>query len=320
MKQCRLMVFTILFSLVFIGLSKSMELPENCIRNHTFGNKIHYVVGQTIGSKNSQQDAFWIHTTTPFFCVCDGHGTSNYAARFVAKNLFEFINQDETSETDLKTAFENGFQTTNNVLKNTQNAQDCGTTALAVFIVRDQFIVGNVGDCRAIGFDTRGHKIRLSTDHKPNDPDEKKRIEECGGIIARAQVPTIWTYLFCCFDELFFEESGPYRVNRNLAVSRAFGHFGNPLLARCVKPIPEVLEYDLTNMQYLVIASDGLWCMIDYEIITYKDIFNIITQAENLESACQKVINLAKDGGSTDNITVIIVDVREYVKALGHLD
>jgi serine/threonine protein phosphatase PrpC len=48
----------------------------------------------------------------------------------------------------------------------------------------DNVFVANVGDSRAIYSENRSNTINmLSKDHKPNDPDEKKRIVNAGGYI-----------------------------------------------------------------------------------------------------------------------------------------
>jgi len=73
-----------------------------------------------------------------------------------------------------------------------------GTTACVVLVNKKKLYCANAGDARAViyhDFETKA----LSEDHKPENPDEKKRIEEAGGITMHN------------------------RVDLDLAVSRAIG-------------------------------------------------------------------------------------------------
>ena len=59
-----------------------------------------------------------------------------------------------------------------------------GSCAVIALIVADMCYLANVGDSRAIMSVDGGEKIlTLSRDHKPEAPDETKRIEENGGRI-----------------------------------------------------------------------------------------------------------------------------------------
>jgi protein phosphatase 2C family protein 2/3 len=55
-----------------------------------------------------------------------------------------------------------------------------GTTAICVVIKDEKLYCGNVGDSRAIA-SVNGNVEILSTDHKPNNDDERKRITAAGG-------------------------------------------------------------------------------------------------------------------------------------------
>jgi protein phosphatase 2C family protein 2/3 len=55
-----------------------------------------------------------------------------------------------------------------------------GTTAICVIMKEDKLFCGNVGDSRAIA-SVNGNVEILSTDHKPNNDDERKRITAAGG-------------------------------------------------------------------------------------------------------------------------------------------
>jgi len=52
------------------------------------------------------------------------------------------------------------------------------------FFIDDTCFCANVGDSRSIYSENKSNIISmLSKDHKPNDPDEKKRIVNVGGYI-----------------------------------------------------------------------------------------------------------------------------------------
>jgi protein phosphatase 1A len=86
---------------------------------------------------------------------------------------------------------------------------DTGSTGCAVIIAGDNIICFNVGDSRAI-LCRDGKPVLLSLDHKPSNPEEKKRIEDAGGSII-----------------------GKY-VNGKIAVTRAFGDFRYKLASRSI--------------------------------------------------------------------------------------
>lgn len=88
----------------------------------------------------------------------------------------------------------------------------------------------------------------LSVDHKPNRVDERRRIENAGGVV-------VW--------------AGTWRVGGVLAVSRAFG---DRLLKRYVVAMPDLQEEDLTaEDETVILASDGLW-----DVITNQDAITLI--------------------------------------------
>lgn len=55
-----------------------------------------------------------------------------------------------------------------------------GSTAVVAVVSPDKIIVSNCGDSRAV-LCRNGVAIPLSTDHKPDRPDELNRIQEAGG-------------------------------------------------------------------------------------------------------------------------------------------
>uniref|UniRef100_A0A6U6BKW0 PPM-type phosphatase domain-containing protein n=1 Tax=Guillardia theta TaxID=55529 RepID=A0A6U6BKW0_GUITH len=77
----------------------------------------------------------------------------------------------------------------------------CGTTAIVAAVTSRYLMVANVGDSRGV-LCQDGRAVPMSDDHKPNRPDERRRIELAGGMVVTV---------------------GVARVGGILAVSRAIG-------------------------------------------------------------------------------------------------
>lgn len=67
-----------------------------------------------------------------------------------------------------------------------QGPERSGSCANVVLIVNDTIYVANVGDSRALmSIDCGSQIAMLSRDHKPDDEQEKQRIQLAGGKIYR---------------------------------------------------------------------------------------------------------------------------------------
>jgi protein phosphatase 2C len=135
----------------------------------------------------------------------------------------------ECQESDVAGALEKAFLDVDTEVMSVPKMKQQGSTACCVVIQETSdnscaFITSNVGDSRAV-LARQGVAIELTTDHKPNSPDERGRIEGLGGRVTwhgqRKADGSPW------------EETGVYRVNANLALSRAIGILSFVKLAAC---------------------------------------------------------------------------------------
>ncbi|KAJ0712351.1 putative protein-serine/threonine phosphatase [Helianthus annuus] len=118
-----------------------------------------------------------------------------------------------------------------------------GSTAVVAVVTPDKIVVSNCGDSRAV-LCRNGVVISLSTDHKPDRPDELKRIKDAGGRVI------YW--------------DGVRRVLGVLAMSRAIG---DDYLKPYVIPEPEVtITEQADDDECLIIASDGLWDVVSNDV------------------------------------------------------
>eukprot|EP01138_Halocafeteria_seosinensis_P015443 gb/GECG01015761.1/.p1 GENE.gb/GECG01015761.1/~~gb/GECG01015761.1/.p1 ORF type:complete len:584 (+),score=64.03 gb/GECG01015761.1/:1-1752(+) len=154
-----------------------------------------------------------------------------------------------------------------------------------------QVWVANAGDSRAIVIKDSGEPVLLTEDHKPNRQDESARIRNLGGIVQ------------------FF---GVWRVQGVLAVSRAIG---DRLLKPFVTATPEVKSKILEEEdKYLVLATDGLW-----DVVSNAEVGAFLTMSNrSVQKAADLLTQEALSRGSTDNITVIIVDLKRRRKTVSH--
>ena len=121
----------------------------------------------------------------------------------------------------MRTALLGGFkQTEHNFLhKAKRSSEMSGSTActMAVFSPDEQMrlrlFLANLGDSRAVLGNVTGKVVRLSEDHKPSLPAEKKRVDAAGGSVAEVGV---WRVILPAERRLPGTTMG-------LAVSRSFG-------------------------------------------------------------------------------------------------
>uniref|UniRef100_A0A1D1Y2H2 protein-serine/threonine phosphatase n=1 Tax=Anthurium amnicola TaxID=1678845 RepID=A0A1D1Y2H2_9ARAE len=213
-----------------------------------------------------------------FFGVFDGHGGSR-AAEYLKNNLFSNLSKHPDFIRDTKSAIVEAFKQTDADFLDEEKGQqkDAGSTASTAVLIGDKLLVANVGDSRVVAC-RAGSAIPLSIDHKPDRSDERQRIENAGGFV-------IW--------------AGTWRVGGVLAVSRAFG---DKLLKQYVVAEPEIEEEQIEGVEFLIIASDGLW-----NVVSNKDAVDIVHPISDAEASARKLIEAASARGSTDNITCIVV-------------
>ena len=142
----------------------------------------------------------------------------------------------------------------------------------------------NLGDCRLVIVYSNGTCKQVTTDHKPDDPKEKIRIEKIGG-------------------EVYADSEGTIRVG-DLSVSKAFGDGDN---APYISQKPDVFYKKITDQtEYIVMGCDGLW-----DVIENKDLFKLLNKfkAKNSKNLAIDLAQEALNRGTTDNVSAIIIEI-----------
>ncbi|KAG2260174.1 hypothetical protein Bca4012_097126 [Brassica carinata] len=228
-----------------------------------------YGVASVCGRRRDMEDTVAIHPSfvrkqTEFsrarwhyFGIYDGHGCSHVASR-CKERLHELVQEEALADKneEWKKMMERSFTRMDKeairweetVMSanckcelQTPNCDAVGSTAVVSVITPEKIIVANCGDSRAV-LCRNGKPVPLSTDHKPDRPDELDRIQEAGGRVI------YW--------------DGP-RVLGVLATSRAIG---DNYLKPYVSSEPEVTVTDRTEEdEFMILASDGLWDVVTNE-------------------------------------------------------
>ncbi|XP_054718262.1 uncharacterized protein LOC129227692 isoform X2 [Uloborus diversus] len=162
-----------------------------------------------------------------------------------------------------------------------------GTTASVAFIRKGKLYTGHVGDSRIVlGCSEPDNESwqaeSLTIDHKPESPEERKRILESGGLVMNKSG----------VDRVVWKRprpghQGPVLRNTDcdevpfLAVARSLGdlwsydYFQQEFV---VSPEPDlgVMTLDLKKDKCLILASDGLW-----NIMSPQDAIHLVQEVEN---------------------------------------
>ncbi|MBA0777847.1 hypothetical protein Gotri_005814 [Gossypium trilobum] len=213
------------------------------------------------------------------FGVFDGHGGAR-AAEYVKQNLFSNLIRHPKFISDTKSAIADAYNHTDSEFLKSENNQnrDAGSTASTAILVGDRLLVANVGDSRAV-ICRGGNAFAVSRDHKPDQSDERQRIEDAGGFV-------MW--------------AGTWRVGGVLAVSRAFG---DRLLKQYVVADPEIQEEKIdSSLEFLILASDGLW-----DVVSNEEAVAMVKPIQDPEQAAKRLMQEACQRGSADNITCVVV-------------
>ncbi|XP_039114783.1 uncharacterized protein LOC120250083 isoform X4 [Dioscorea cayenensis subsp. rotundata] len=215
---------------------------------------------------------------------------------------------------------------------------ESGSTAIIILIADGHILTANIGDSKAImcsedphhSSEVNSSKLRarirrratysakkngkfrptkfgipsylvkeLTKDHHPSRDDERNRVEAAGGYVV--------------------EWAGVFRVNGELAVTRAIGDMA--FKSYGVISSPEVTDWHAitSNDSYLVVASDGI-----FEKLTTQEVCDLLWDREmevnvNLEfvpvlgqSLADFIVKSAFERGTTDNMATIVVPLRSF--------
>jgi serine/threonine protein phosphatase PrpC len=258
--------------------------------------RIEVGISQDIGLREKMEDEHEVcHLPDKSFfgaAIYDGHGgrmASSLAAEVLTPHFLRALDEELQKPSEARRPI-------SELVRDAYKAADefilykgtaSGTTVATFYIAADHFIAANAGDTRVV-IGTRNGVEALTVDHKPDLPVEQARIEALGGTVITFDVP---------------------RVQGVLSTSRALG---DPSLKPFVSPEPRVIEGALgRENDYVVLACDGVW-----DVLMPEEVMRAARTAGHPQIAAESITTTALDRGSTDNITVIVLDIRAHARGL----
>ena len=239
------------------------------------------------------------------FLVLDGHGEAgDKVSEFVMKQIVVTLEKHEDLAKDPTKALKDTFTRTNTALMVTLIPyMKSGTTCVGVYVRGSSLFVANVGDSRAVmAFDSGDGVLKavdLSKDHKPDDPIERKRIEEWGGYVMDPPEYGLSARVYL----------DPEFTMIGLAMARSIGDYAVKEVG--VIPEPDVIEHKIRGGdKFMILASDGVW-----EFISSQEAIDIVNDQIEFGShaACEELIQVAamrwaeEEGDYRDDITAVVV-------------
>eukprot|EP00927_Polykrikos_kofoidii_P021720 TRINITY_DN20478_c1_g1_i1.p1 TRINITY_DN20478_c1_g1~~TRINITY_DN20478_c1_g1_i1.p1 ORF type:complete len:637 (-),score=127.12 TRINITY_DN20478_c1_g1_i1:151-2061(-) len=258
-----------------------------------------------------------------FFGVFDGHSgasCSDFVSSSLDRSVFDCLRhqsrRDVTSEMAIRSALLSAFRTTEHNYFQYLNRLDggaalawgrAGSTACSVTIFgpdeegRLRLGVANAGDSRAVLGKRDGRAIRLSEDHQPNVPGERKRIEQEGGAVTQLQ--GIWRIVL---------PSKKGLGTAGLSVSRGFGDLEYKQPVVIVSPVPEISfrVLDLREDSFIIIGSDGIWNSVQDNEATRIVASGLREAGESTDAsrtAAQLLVEEAHRRDGSDDKTVLVI-------------
>jgi protein phosphatase len=235
--------------------------------------------------RQHNEDSFLVSDEAKLFLVADGmggHAAGEIASKIAVDSISEFIVHTKEDDGTWPHAYDEHYgRATNRLmaalrLANTRvleamrkdaRLRGMGTTVVAALADDSKMSVAHVGDSRAY-LVRNGEMMRLTNDHSW----VFEQVQ--AGMLTEAEA-----------------EKHPLRN----VITRALGG--------ALSVTPDASEVEAQPGDVYLLCSDGLTGMVPEE-----EILRVVSEnSENLETACQTLIDLANERGGLDNVTAILV-------------
>src|SRR5437016_11445853 len=237
--------------------------------------------------RQHNEDTFLVADEAKLFLVADGmggHAAGEIASKIAVDSISEFIVHTKEDDGTWPHAYDEHYTRTTNrlmaalrmantrvleAMRKDAKLRGMGTTVVAAMADDGKFSVAHVGDSRA--YMIRNGKIsRITNDHS-------------------------WAYEQVQAGMLTEAEAEKHPL-RNV-ITRALGG--------ALSVNPDASEVEVRSGDVYLLCSDGLTGMVPED-----EILRVVTESEDdLQKACQTLIDKANERGGLDNVTAILVKV-----------
>ncbi|CAD8176664.1 unnamed protein product [Paramecium pentaurelia] len=278
------------------------------------GKSIIFAASEMQGWRNTMEDAH-IHVCDlqpdlSIFGVFDGHGGKEVAI-FVERHFIEELQKnknfkDQKFEDALRETFlkmdellltPEGQKEINSIKGGDDDVSYAGCTANVALFYKNTLYVANAGDSRSV-LCRENKNYDMSVDHKPDNYEEKQRIERAGGFVSDG------------------------RVNGNLNLSRALGDLEYKRDSKLrsneqlIIALPDIKKVELIPQdKFLLMGCDGV-----FETLDHADLLKFINQKLGNQAVTPQLLGrVAEDlldnliapdtsvGTGCDNMTTLII-------------
>lgn len=214
------------------------------------------------------------------FALFDGHGGA-HVSQYLKNNFCDVLTKLIMEKTNLSLTeiLSMAIQRIDKDLGKLNNVNECGSTGTIVLIDNNNDIIycANIGDSKCFYIDDK-EAIQMTEDHNCKNKIEVEAIKKRGAKVFNG------------------------RVFGALSLTRAFGDIDFKEFGLICEPY--IKKISTENCKYIVIASDGIW-----DIIDDKKLFQIKNELKigNCEELCNNLIEFSLRGGSFDNISCIVL-------------
>mmetsp|Transcript_9982 Transcript_9982/g.30478 ORF Transcript_9982/g.30478 Transcript_9982/m.30478 type:complete len:441 (+) Transcript_9982:89-1411(+) len=232
------------------------------------------------------------------FSVFDGHGGELAADLCEQRFLNSLMEHNHFGEDIIKACRDTVDALDKEILSESKKVKTYAGSTLNSVIVHDSTIYCcNVGDSRSV-LCRNGIAQPLSVDHSPLRPAEVKRIREAGGFVSSKGVNGVINVT---------RALGDLDLKEHKEITFPDLTFTSDLIIS----EPEFTEFEITHQdEFVIVASDGLWGKITSSAAV-KLAKKVLDTCHDARRCAKALLKAAYDAGTLDNITVMVVLLRE---------